>query len=465
MLPVGSPGIASATASTTCARSLPVSSVVNTGFLTDIESYHATATLSFSYGADRSRFRQVNSASGVTTLYIDGLFEQRTAGSTATQVHYIHALGRAVAVYTAAGSSVSTRYLHGGHLGSVVLLTDEGGNVEGNRYAFDAFGRRRNATTWGDSLTALDNPDTTVGFTGHESLDAVDLVHMNGRVYDPFLGRVLSPDPYVQAPFEPQNLNRYAYVLNNPLSFTDPSGFNYSGDFGFGMWVWAENFDLDRGCVSCRVARAMADHLGRLFDRELRRSLGGGSDGSSSGGTRSGSNGDTVRVDNASQANVAKNIMGSGPIAEAHYRNFRRGYVEYMKSVNGFTDAVKEIVSVRAGVGYGFRIKEIKIGPARAGVGIVAGAGGIGLDSRNISSWGESTADARLSFGDSGGRIYLWDIAVDSAEGSRVNLGPGYDAPSWNWSFGIEGTVSPFSAGIELNFQPLLDYLNDENPE
>jgi hypothetical protein len=47
---------------------------------------------------------------------------------------------------------------------------------------------------------------------------------MNGRVYDPVLGRFLSPDPLVQAPYDTQGLNRYAYVRNNPMRYVDPSG-------------------------------------------------------------------------------------------------------------------------------------------------------------------------------------------------------------------------------------------------
>jgi RHS repeat-associated protein len=50
------------------------------------------------------------------------------------------------------------------------------------------------------------------------------LINMNGRLYDPYLQRFLSPDPYVQAPGNAQNYNRYSYCLNNPLMFTDPSG-------------------------------------------------------------------------------------------------------------------------------------------------------------------------------------------------------------------------------------------------
>lgn len=48
---------------------------------------------------------------------------------------------------------------------------------------------------------------------------------MNGRIYDPTLGRFLQADLHIQAPKNSQNYNRYSYVLNNPMSYTDPSGF------------------------------------------------------------------------------------------------------------------------------------------------------------------------------------------------------------------------------------------------
>lgn len=56
-------------------------------------------------------------------------------------------------------------------------------------------------------------------------LDAVGLIHMNGRVYDPTIGRFLSADPFIQAPNNLQSYNRYSYVINNPLRYTDPSGY------------------------------------------------------------------------------------------------------------------------------------------------------------------------------------------------------------------------------------------------
>ncbi len=71
------------------------------------------------------------------------------------------------------------------------------------------------------------DPDSrfvTYSFTGHEHLDDFDLINMNGRMYDPLLAMFLSPDNFIQSPGNTQNLNRYAYCLNNPLIYTDPSG-------------------------------------------------------------------------------------------------------------------------------------------------------------------------------------------------------------------------------------------------
>lgn len=62
------------------------------------------------------------------------------------------------------------------------------------------------------------------GYTGHEHLASVSLIHMNGRLYDAKLRRFLAPDNFIQDPYNTQNFNRYAYVYNNPLIYNDPSG-------------------------------------------------------------------------------------------------------------------------------------------------------------------------------------------------------------------------------------------------
>lgn len=109
-----------------------------------------------------------------------------------------------------------------------------GETQKSERQSYDAWGARRDGETWAPSKGALGaaDPNTeregsnvTRGYTGHEMLDDVGLVHMNGRLYDSALGRMCSADPYVQAPENIQNYNRYTYVLNNPVSATDPTGY------------------------------------------------------------------------------------------------------------------------------------------------------------------------------------------------------------------------------------------------
>lgn len=156
---------------------------------------------------------------------VGGGFERHIVpGAPDELVHYI---GGAVAVFTrtddANPATDKTRYLHKDHLGSVVMVTDEAGLVAETR-SHDAWGGPRNADWTVPAVTPF-LTETARGFTGHEHLQAVGLIHMNGRVYDPKLGRMLSADPFVQAPAFTQSFNRYSYVFNNPLSFTDPSGF------------------------------------------------------------------------------------------------------------------------------------------------------------------------------------------------------------------------------------------------
>ncbi len=87
---------------------------------------------------------------------------------------------------------------------------------------FDAWGNVLVQDGAGNTLNGLTVLDR--GYTGHEHLQSVGLIHMNGRLYDPKLHRFLQPDNYVQDPNNTQNYNRYSYVLNNPLKYIDPSG-------------------------------------------------------------------------------------------------------------------------------------------------------------------------------------------------------------------------------------------------
>jgi RHS repeat-associated protein len=120
-------------------------------------------------------------------------------------------------------------YLTRAHLGSVDSITTGAGVIE-VRLSSGAFGQRRKEAGWSGNPTSGDwtqiTASTRHGFTFHEHLDNLNLVHMNGRVYDPVVGRFLSADPFVPYPASTQSFNRYSYVRNNPLTFTDPSGFS-----------------------------------------------------------------------------------------------------------------------------------------------------------------------------------------------------------------------------------------------
>lgn len=183
-------------------------------------------TLNFYYDADHNRVKQVNNAKTLYYLRSGAHYEKETDGTDVTHTHYINAGGRNVAIYTQKSDNTDeTRYLHSDHLGSTDVITDENRQIV-ERQSFSPFGSRR-GVDWSSSTSVLAGMKMHRGFTGHEQLDEVGIIHMNGRLYDPKLGRFLSPDIQVQYPDQTQSFNRYTYVNNNPLSFTDPSGYGF----------------------------------------------------------------------------------------------------------------------------------------------------------------------------------------------------------------------------------------------
>ncbi len=188
------------------------------------------STVSFAYGPDNNRIKQT--VGTLTTYYFAAGYLEReddTATGETRWLNYIHGPGGMVALVAETIDSGNnqtdvTRYYHLDHLGSIETITDSAGLIaEANSY--DSWGARRFETTWADDFLETITSETNRGFTSHEHLEEVGLVHMNGRLYDARIGRMISADPFVQAPLNPQNYNRYTYVLNNPLAYTDPSGF------------------------------------------------------------------------------------------------------------------------------------------------------------------------------------------------------------------------------------------------
>jgi len=156
-----------------------------------------SATSAFSYDDAHDRIKQVTPTG--TTYYVNGLGLKveliEGSGGSVKWNNYIYATGGMVAIFyeqIAGGGSSQTRYFHKDHLGSTSVITDEIGTP--TRFAYDAWGKRRNTDASDESL-ALSLPSyldqtaqTNRGFTGHEHLQELALVHTNGRLYDPLLG-------------------------------------------------------------------------------------------------------------------------------------------------------------------------------------------------------------------------------------------------------------------------------------
>ncbi|MDD3861259.1 MAG: hypothetical protein PHW83_13785 [Bacteroidales bacterium] len=177
------------------------------------------------YGHDKERRKTIlkEGENTVYTRYYLGNYEKEITSEGTTEYYYVGGPMGNVAVFISEnGEAPELYYTITDHLGSIVAIADEDGEIlEEQRY--DPWGVYRNPLTGEPEET----PQLTMlfrGYTGHEMLPEFGLINMNGRLYDPVIARVLSPDNYVQNPYNPQNYNRYSYCYNNPLSYTEPDG-------------------------------------------------------------------------------------------------------------------------------------------------------------------------------------------------------------------------------------------------
>jgi len=117
-------------------------------------------------------------------------------------------------------STGATRFYHGDHLGSSNVITDGAGQlIEVAEY-----------TPYGSLAVQQGSSNVAHKFTGQRLDTSTGLYFYHARYYDPQLGRFTQPDTIVQAPGDPQSLNRYAYARNNPVKYVDPTG--------YGFWDW-----------------------------------------------------------------------------------------------------------------------------------------------------------------------------------------------------------------------------------
>jgi len=181
--------------------------------------------------------------------------------------HYVYAGNEAVAILSRKTTLVNTwSYLLSDHVSSVSAITSSTGTVDITE-SFTSFGARRNPTTWSGAPASSDL--TTIaglsreGFTFQTTLgQSMGLNHLNGRVQDAITGRFLSPDPNIPDATNAQGFNRFSYVVNNPLSYIDPSGFG---------WIcpasttdWGQETDLQVQEVTVSSAKCNSDGLNGL---------------------------------------------------------------------------------------------------------------------------------------------------------------------------------------------------------
>ena len=204
----------------------------------------------FRYDADHRRTVKTT-GTGIVT-YIGGVYERHNdfASGKITHLFNLPGPGRLlgqIAWDDNAGSPqpLSTNFFHSDALGTPETVSDPTSQIV-DKMEYEPFGQRREPSELATPKPL--NSARSVGFTGHEPDDEFGLINMDGRIYDPTTARFLTPDPLISAPLFSQSLNRYSYVLNNPVNLVDPSGFQevsgyYGDDSGGGGGGWAGTGD------------------------------------------------------------------------------------------------------------------------------------------------------------------------------------------------------------------------------
>lgn len=173
--------------------------------------------------------RQTSFNAGQTTYGYDGdgrRVRKVTASGATTTVFVYNVAGQIVAEYSTstAGVQPGTKFFTGDNVGSPRVVTNAGGQVLARRDHLP-FGEDAGARGGRTSALGYNSADNTrQRFTGYERDTETGLDYAKARYYASSLGRFASVDPVVGSIFDPQTLNKYAYVANDPVNRTDPDG-------------------------------------------------------------------------------------------------------------------------------------------------------------------------------------------------------------------------------------------------
>ncbi len=176
----------------------------------------------FEYAPDNSRIYREDTRSGsvTKTWYVGKTYEYSEKGSDTEQRWYI---GNVVMSQSSKTSGTNFEVLHGDAQGSTVTVTDGSGKLV-SYSLYDAWGQQSVLQVGPTSQLFIQSLQRR-GYTGHENVEGLGIIHMNGRIYDPLIARFVQADPTLQFAQLSQGYNRYSYVLNNPMTYTDPSGY------------------------------------------------------------------------------------------------------------------------------------------------------------------------------------------------------------------------------------------------
>lgn len=179
-----------------------------------------TNQVAFEYGYDHQRIRTTERIDGKTRskTYVGNCEFIHRQGSNPMVWTFLSGPAGVFAVAETVNGNTKLHYIHKDHLGSWTTISNSKGLLEQEEH-FDAWG---NCNI--ENGLMFDR-----GYTGHEHINGMNLINMNGRLYDPVTSSMLSPDNNVQLPDFTQNLNRYSYCLNNPLNYVDPDGNSFIG--------------------------------------------------------------------------------------------------------------------------------------------------------------------------------------------------------------------------------------------
>jgi RHS repeat-associated protein len=180
-----------------------------------------STTVNLTYDGNGQRVRKaVSGGSNYTVLYFGGAYEKEIVGQNTTEIFHVFAGNRRV-VSVRGGN---TQFYHPNHLGSASVVSGQDGSRKQQLEYYPFGDYRAEGSPQGTYDFDPAFPNVSHTFTDQEDDAELEFYNYGARLYDPMLGRFISPDSIVPSPGDPQSLNRYSYCLNNPLIYTDPSG-------------------------------------------------------------------------------------------------------------------------------------------------------------------------------------------------------------------------------------------------